>query len=206
MKICTFSLFDESPVEVVAYRGPVNAIGTYQVRAPDQVSLPSPMTISAVLTAVRAYQLSSNPLFTNSEVADDYTPAGWDTTGCIASSVGSMGSTFLSRTASPVPQLLSTTRVLASTPAQALLLVDAFKYQDTDPKAGIYTRAYATFSETSAELLCEASFNGGGTYVTVTPNSVVSIPVPDQGSSLLVRFKRNSGTDKLYLAAWTLLY
>lgn len=92
---------------------------------------------------------------------------------------------------------------LGATPAQCVLTWEAADIVNTNPEAGLLTRLYTEAS--AASFTAEVSFNNGVSFNTVTDGSFFDIPVPDQGSNMILRFTNVSGLPK-WLTSWALIF
>lgn len=187
----------------------IDVTGQYPIQTPvplDQLNPPS--SVGGLLTSKFEKIAASYGFFTNYVYDDMQTSLKIDTGF-------SFGLTLSPRTGVGIQPpiagstiLLSTAQPLGITPSQAVLLYEPFFYVDTDPRVGRYQRMFVLPASNDPEvaLTAELSFDNGATYTTFVPGQITNIPLANQGTDLKVRFTRSSGTRRLFIGSWTVLY
>lgn len=188
---------------LTAETGQSEATGSTVIRVPDGVAIHNnPTNITDLLTAKYDGLLASYAGFTDI-LADtcmggaSFNLAASGTTGIIVTS-GWVNAFLLD-----AGLCFSVSHVLGFAPTQCVLVWEEYIFTDSDDKADRFQRTYV--EETGVNLVCGISFNGGSTYNTVLNGEVLNIPVPDQGTSFIIRFQNTSGK-RIYLGSWALLY
>jgi hypothetical protein len=91
---------------------------------------------------------------------------------------------------------------LSATPNDAIVIWEVFEIVETISE----NRVLLTLNELDpSTLTAEASFNGGADYQTYLSGVVGTIPLAEQGSSLVMKFTSTTLASK-YLASWAVLY
>jgi len=90
-------------------------------------------------------------------------------------------------------------------PNSLFLTWDTYDFLDSDPSSGSFVRMYNELPSVPSNVTCQASFNGGSTYLTVTDSEILSIASADQGSLFIIQLT-NASTAPLSIGSWTIVY
>jgi len=214
------SLFDDAINGVVSASGaaltPVT--GNYVVRVPDDVAVRNPTNLSDLLTKKYTGILGSHGLFTQIVFDDMLDATGVNTgltTGVTLGDKGTVGLYHTNLAAAHTPVLQTTPQAIIwggppPGPPQGLVTYELFTYVDTDDKDEVFVRTYKELVP-DLDVSVEVSFNGGVTFVATTDKSLVSLTLPDQGTSIVLRFTRLTahGTgvpDRVLIGSWAVLF
>ncbi len=174
--------------------------GTFVVRIPDGVSVQKPTSFSDLITKKYAGLLAFYT-FTHVTFDDLVDSTGANTGSSIKSQFGSRSSIAVF----PSGTFQSTTAVLASTPAEAIITWETYSLTDSDDKSSRETRTYTEVPSSPSNITCQVSFDGGVTYNATTDGAVLTIPGASQGPNFIIKLT-NASTGKLYLGSWAVIY
>lgn len=116
----------------------------------------------------------------------------------VAGTGGQFGSRGTNRVQGSVQ---STVVVLAHTPSTAIVYWETYwiTYDGTRPSEKLVEQ----YEERPAsDLTCQVSFDGGSSFLAASSGGVLTIPVANQGSNLVVKF---TGSAR-YLGGWAVIY
>lgn len=211
------SLFNDEINDIVAASGtpPQSQItGNYVVRVPDDVSVQSPVDLADLLAKKYAGILGSFGLFTQIVYDDMLDGSGVDTANSTGVILGKKGMVGL------YPEHGAHTPVLRTTPygivwggpgagpSQATLTYELFEYVDVDDKDQPFQRYYR---EVTADLdvTVEISFDNGTNWLSVTDKTLITVPTPNLGTQVVLRFTRGTDIDargRVFLGSWAVLF
>jgi hypothetical protein len=188
--------------------------GNYIVRVPDDVSVQNPTNLADLLTKKYAGILGSYGLFTQVIYDDMLDESGVDNGNSTGVTLGKNASIGL------YPQHGAQTPVIQTTPygivwggpgsgpPQAVVTYELFEYVDADDKDEPYQRFYREVP-VGVDVDVEISFNNGGAYMAVTDKNLLTIPVPNQGTQVILKFTRTTDIDskgRILLGSWAVLF
>lgn len=218
------SLFDDQINGVVAGSGspPQSTItGNYVIRVPDDVSIRNPTNLADLLTKKYAGILGSYGLFTQIAYDDMLDGSGVNTGLSQGVTLGFKGMVgiyptndgYLPSVVGPNPVLQTTPMAIAwggpgAGPPQALLTYELFEYVDDDDKDLPYVRRYREVAP-DIDVVVEVSFDGGSNFTQTTDKALISIPLPERGASVVVRFTRDtdvSSRGRVLIGSWSVLF
>lgn len=203
------SLFDDKITDVL-YTTTAPITGSYVVRVPDDVVVKNPTGVSNLIAQKYASILAGMGLFGQVLYDDMLDTADINLVSSSGVTLGRKGMVSLYDGG----VLTSTTSAFTwggpgAAPSQAIVTWEVFKYEDTDDADAPYVRKYEEVSTSPATspLTAEVSFNGGGTWTTVTDKNLVTIAAPDQGTSLVVRFTHDgTPSGRFFVGSWAVLF
>jgi len=183
--------------------GQVPMVGTYVVRVPQGVSVQNPTTLATLLTQKYDAIFANHGGFANQEFDDLLDATGINagaTSGC---SLGKRGSLSLF----PNGVLQTNMTPLATTATQAIVNFEVFEVVDTDPATGRFDRTYKEIPITPLDITCQVSFDNGASFLTVTEDSLLSVPGANQGNQMILKFTNiTSPGRRLFLGGWSVVY
>jgi hypothetical protein len=189
---------------------PTLVTGRYVVRIPDDIVVPETITSSTDLLTAKYVGFLTNGLFTNIVYDDMNDATGIDlvSSNGIATGVRGVNAIYPDGSLFTPRMQMNMVALAAAAPSQAMIRYELFKYTATDDLSARYLRGYEEVIP-DVDVLCQLSFNNGATWLTAYDNTPLNIPVPDQGTQLIVRFTRTTASTvnpKLYLGSWAVLY
>ncbi len=186
----------------------VDMTGKYGVSIPNGIDVGVPANVAALVAAKDQGIQSSFGFFTNVMSDDLQTDSKIDVAGSQLISVSPKVGVCLQVPTLAEAFLFSTTLALGLTPTQFVFFCDLFFYQDVDTKSGRFQRSYElpVQGDPDAAISLAISFDGGATGNVAQMGQIVSIPVGKQGSNLVVRIGRTTGTRRLFVGSWTILF
>lgn len=205
------SLFNDQISDVVhgAPAEPMPVTGSYVVRVPDDVVVRNPVDVADILTQKHASQLANNGFFTQTIYDDLLDATGLNTVASTKVSFGDKGTVSLFDNGILESTSSSFSWSVGVGPTQAVMTWEVFQYTDEDPILGVYRRSYTEVSTGSANspITAELSFNGGSTWLSAIDKNIVTVPLADQGTNLVVRFTHGgSPAGRFFLGSWTVLF
>lgn len=177
--------------------------GSFPVNLPFDIPMDgAPTDVSELITKKYQGILTIYPGYTHILYDEQIDATGWDTTA-------SSGYTLGERQTNSVRyyingRLTSSTQTLASTPDTCVVRYEAFKYIETDPATGQYTRRYQDISD-SVDAFFEVSFDDGFNYFRVFSGVLLNIPLSARGNQFKVRFYFGQA-EQVYLGSWAIIY
>ena len=188
---------------------PIDVTGRYPIQVPvalDQQNLPT--NVAALIASKHEKIASALGFFSNYVYDDMQTDSYVDTLNSYGVSLSPRVGMCIQPPVSGPCIFYSTVLTLGIAPSQALVLCEPFFYEDSDPKVGRFQRSFVlpTENNVDAALTVRLSFDGGATTVAFIPGQITSIPLANQGTDLVVSFERASGTKRLFIGSWTVLY
>lgn len=89
-------------------------------------------------------------------------------------------------------------------PSQVFITWDTYSFIENDASNGPHTRQYQELPSIPANVLCQVSFDGT-TFTPTTDSAILSVPIPQQGSSFIMQLT-NASPNRLSIGSWTLVY
>lgn len=187
---------------VTAENGQTESTGTTIVRVPDSVSIQDgPATLNDLITEKYDGLLASYPGFTEivaDSCLDDLTFDAANSDRVLFSS-GFVNHTFLKQFS-----VMQTTSIpLPFAPTVCVVVWEEYSFTATDDIDERYRRTYV--EGPGDDLGCLVSFDGGVSGNFVNNGQVFNIPVPDQGTDLVVAFA-NGASDRRHLGSWSVIF
>jgi len=188
--------------------------GNYVVRVPDDVSVQNPTNLADLLTKKYAGILGGYGLFTQVIFDDMLDGTGVNTGASTGVTIGKNGSVGLYPKHGSQTPIFQTTPYgitwggMGSGPPQALITYELFEYVDADIKGEPYQRFYREIPA-DVDINVEISFNNGGVYMPVTDKSLLTIPTPNQGIQVILKFTRTTDIDekgRILVGSWAVLF
>lgn len=152
------------------------------------------------------YVSGSGSSFSNSVFDHMGDASNFDASTASGCSLGERGCFYLYTSLTTVT---TNTIVLTGAPSEAILHVETFTYSFNDSKNQVGMRIYQPDSIAAMTSKCkfDVSFNNGATWISsVTSGSLITIPVPDQGTNFKFRFSLTGFASRTYLGSWAILY
>jgi hypothetical protein len=173
--------------------------GSFPVLASPDITIEDVNTVSELNTAKYTELLALYPGFTYIAYEDFLASPSVNSPNCANIRLGERVTTSLG----PSGILETTSTALSDTPDDAILIWEAYEIVETI----VDNRVLLVLNELDpdADLTVEASFNGGTDFQAYTSGVVGTIPLAEQGSSLVVKFT-STVSDARYLASWAVLY
>ena len=176
--------------------------GTLVIRVPDTIQVQNPTNLGDLIAKKHQGLLASYAGFAHMAYDDLL-----DLTGLDLAASGT-GGTFGGRGVVLVaPGALVQTQAapLTGTPSQSVVMWENFTYTDSDPATGTLVRTYGEVAPSPSVMTCQVSYNGGVSFQSVLSGAVNNIALPDQGSSLILRWT-NQTAGKVGLGSWAVVY
>lgn len=171
------------------------------VKVPDGIPIVRPANLGDLLTQKAQGYLLFYAGFTRVAYDDLLDTSNVDfttSTGVIAG----QRSTIILQPGGVLQSLL--TPLTPPTPSQVLVTWDTFNYTTTDPSNDNYSRQYNELPSVPANVTCQVSFDGT-TFTTTTDSAILSVPIPQQGTSFIIQLT-NASNSRLGIGSWTLIY
>lgn len=93
---------------------------------------------------------------------------------------------------------------LLGAPSVISVTWEVFQVTTTNPVDGRLTQTYEEVP--ASAFTVEISFNNGATWTAVTDRAIQNIAVPDQGTSMVIRFTNSSAVESYWLGSWAVLF
>lgn len=186
---------------------PVN--GNFIVRVDDGLDVrPEDVTgLTNLLAQKYAELLVSFPGFSNIVYDDMLDATGVDMANSVGLLTGERGVIALGPTqvfGAPEPELRTATVVLGGSPTECVVTWEVFSISRADPRDGRMVRSYV--EESPADVLCNVSFNNWASTNAVTDGTLLNIPIPDQGTQLVLGFVPSGAITRRYFGSWAVTY
>lgn len=177
--------------------------GNFVVRLPDGVSIgiTPPTGLTDLLTKKYAGLLAFYAGFTRITFDDLLDAADMDPPACTGANLGDRG------TVSIYPGGVLQTDAIPLTgaaPPEAITTWEASTRNYVDA-GGAPIQAVYQEQDPTALMTCDVSFNGGTNFNTVTDGQYFNVPVPHQGTSLVIRWT-NTSSSRVYVTSWAVIY
>jgi hypothetical protein len=198
-----------SGAPILDVRAPENgqsrAQGSHVIRIPAAVSVANPTDLADLLTKKYTGLLATYPGYSNMDYDDLLDATGLDplATPGTRCTLGSRGGISLLPPGGANLQTVTTT--LATTPSQAFITFEVYRWVYDDPKEDLLNRTYVEVVPDS-NFLVLASFDNGLHSFPVTDGAFVNIPPAFQGNQFWLRFMTISGDDRNWLGSWAVIY
>ena len=86
---------------------------------------------------------------------------------------------------------------------QCVVVWETYEFLDSNDKTTLFQRVYSELNTSSLDVT--VGFNGlGGSFLAATSDTVLNVPVPDQGTDLTLVFVNNTG-NRVYLGSWAVI-
>ena len=177
--------------------------GSFPVFVPSGIAVEQVSTVSDLNTAKFADLLALYPGFTYIAYEDFLSSPSFDSANSDIVQVGDRVSTRITGYGGVFQ---SQTVALSDTPNDAIGIWELYEIEETITD----NRVLLTLNELNpSSLQVELSFNGGSDFQTYYSGVLETIPLAEQGSSLVVKFSHldvGNAEKSRYLASWAVLY
>ncbi len=176
--------------------------GRFVVKVPDGIPVISPTNLGDLITKKAQGYLVFYPTYTRVTFDDLLDTSDVDLVNSVGYGVGQRAAMVLE----PGGVLQSApTPLTGSAPGQVIVTWDTYNFIETDNASTLYSRQYNELPSVPANVLCQVSFNGGTNYNPTVDSSVLTIPVPQQGTSFIIKLT-NASASRLSIGSWTVIY
>jgi hypothetical protein len=200
-----FTVTGEIVDVVMSETGQVEATGSTVIRIPDGVAIRgNPTNLTDLLTAKYNGLMSFYAGFTDMLADPCMDESNFDL-AALYTQFFLVSSKFVNHCLLYPGTCVSVPFPLGFIPTQCIVVWEEYTFTDSDNIVDRFQRIYT--EESGANLSCQISFNGGGSYsLDMINGGVYNIPVIDQGNSFIIWFKNWVAGKRIYLGSWALLY
>lgn len=183
---------------------------THSIRGSFPVNLPFDVPMDGAPTDVndlitKKYQgiLTIYPGFNHILFDEQIDALGWNASSSVGFTLGERQNNCVHGNVSDI--LISNTQAMASTPDICVIRYEFFRYIETDPSTGQYTRSYEDISD-DPDLHVTVSFDNGASSVPALSGVLVNIPLSNRGNQFQITFHRSPGGAATYIGSWSVVY
>ena len=185
-----------------------NLAGRFVVKVPDGIPISNPTVVGDASTpGTLIYEKAAGYLlfyagFTRVTTDDLLDASNIDSATSIGCLVGSRSAIVLEPGGffQSLPVTLTAPNAMS-----AFITWDTFNYVEADSTSALYSRQYNELPSVPSNVVCNVSFNGGGTFNPAFDSAYQNINLPDQGSSFIIQLQ-NATTSRLSLGSWSVIY